>query len=643
MLGNSQPFVQVIDEGHYGGCNDINGTTVSKFHIPYASSVGSSTWELGEIVTAGIVRAGDRIRLPTSVNPSQIYRVLDITNTTLTVDTTLSPFPVTPINAATLMLEVNVVDSLTVQFSVDTVQQGEDSYTYGVFFTGPHLGNVPLMVLEMCPSTSFNQYGGLRYGAKVTPLQAGGSAEVQVLTTQSRGYLSPSGGGYFKLVYGGYTLIKPSAIAGTNGFPWGVTAAALQTAMSLSLGPTVVVTRSGQGSLEEMQGYSYSIQFSDYSTSAFVGAAGDILQLAVLTDQQVTDPSFFPGNYSEPAVTFSTMNDLSVTGKYTGSIDAQFTVTIVNTTHNSTHVDSFVWQIHANTTSPIIPVTVGKQYYLQHGIYVSFAHARGHQVGDSWRFTAVRCQSPLPPDTTIALTTLISGTPVTGQVTVKPGYRSTAFTTVDVLKVPPVYAVTMQPIETWKLVTNDPSSVLQPSLYYRFSFNFTFSGSKNESTMCVPWDAPDYVVEEAISSMVGFCSSPVGCVTVTRHVDNINNPGGYVYYIYFVNPKFGPFFDRNVDYQILLLNESGCQSWTPPKSVLNVQKLVDGSAYLPFTQALIPLGNPLAPSLPATFRSVSVSSVPIYKINGNYWSFTFNTNLGKIATIDSRIYIHRMT
>lgn len=629
-MGNSQPVLEIIDAGHYGACTDLNSTYVSSIHIAYDSSKGLSTWKIAEGLTSGYIQAGDRVRLPASQAPFQTYLVLDVSNLTVTVDKPLAPFSTEPSNHASLQLEVDVVNEPMAQFTVETVQEGEDSYTYEVFFTGPHLASVPKLIVDMCPTSGFNHYNGMRFGAQTTSIQSGGSAQVQVLTMQSEDVLGT--GGYFKLAYNGNQILTPSA----HGYPWGVSAGTLQSAVTaLNLGPTVLVSRSGYGSNEENKGYSYTITYADfaspvvipgYAYGAYGGAFGYVPQFSVLTDQQISPPTFFPSNYSEPSVTLSALNDLTVTGSFTGAADTVFIITITSTTRNATLHDTFTW--YATTTSTLTPIVAGKQYYLQYGIHISFANARGHRVGDSWKFTAVRCQSPLPLHTSISIATTTSGTPAVGQISVTPGYQSTAFGIVGVYKVPPVFAVAAQPVETWVLSTNNPAKVSQTSLSYRFSYNYTFSGRNNVSTSCLNWNANDYEVEAAISSLVNFCSSPLNCVSVTRSVDNVNNPGGYVYSIYFENPVFNTFFQPNMDYSIIILNETGCQSWQPPSSVLNVKKVVAGTAHIPFTRQLLPLSPSSNTALPAALRGIGVSKVPIYKINGNFWSVTFNSNLG---------------
>ena len=89
VLGNSEALVEVIDEGHYGGCSDLNNTVGYNLGlaVAYASaSSGALVWST-TTSTQGLLQPGDMIRLPSSATPYRVYRVLDTTKYTVQVPT----------------------------------------------------------------------------------------------------------------------------------------------------------------------------------------------------------------------------------------------------------------------------------------------------------------------------------------------------------------------------------------------------------------------------------------------------------------------------------------------------------------------------------------------------------------------------
>ena len=123
VLGASEAAIEVMDEGHYGGCSDLNNTVgfnLVGLAVDYATaSSGALVWRTTGS-TQGTLQPGDMVRLPTSATPYRVYRVLDTTKYSLQVDMPLVPFGVP--QAAGFNLTVAKVQVPLPDFSVATVQ-----------------------------------------------------------------------------------------------------------------------------------------------------------------------------------------------------------------------------------------------------------------------------------------------------------------------------------------------------------------------------------------------------------------------------------------------------------------------------------------------------------------------------------------
>jgi len=618
VMGNLKPFLQIIDVGHIGGCFDLNSTFVDSFTINATLSTGNSltmAFSNGvQTTTAGLVQAGDRIRLPYSTSPYKTFVVTDVTAYTLVVDNSFSQF----VKLQTQDYLVSVVKPPFPEYAVETVQDGEDSYTYEIFFTGSHLTNVDPVAVNICPASSFSHYGGMRYGVTVRTTQNGGSEKVETLTLRSRSLINPSTSGYFKLVYNGNSIVSPAT---SNGFPWGVSAQAMVNAIA-GAPLTVSIEEVGTGSVEELEGYTYTITYSGLLSGSVYG---QLPTLSAVGDGQISLPVYALSNASTP-----TANDITVSGVFNSSTDGTFVVTISSV--NSSSADTFTWTVNGGASSQAVTIVAGQAFYLTSGVSVSFLRATGHNLYDSWTFSGVRCDLPLPPDTLVEVRVVRTGNQGIQQIVVSPGYEGTAYGVVTAFKVAPQYTVQDQSPVIWKVLTNDPATVSQPGLAYRFTFydvDFQF----NMSSSCVNWNANDYEVEAAlIYALQPLCNSTSNCVSVTRGVDNINNAGGYVYSIYFENAEF----DKEIDFNLLQLNQTDCNAanWKAGSSLLSISSASSGVSHLTLSSTQVPLGLISDSSISANYRGPSVSRVPLYKINGNSWAVTFSTNLGNLPLLE---------
>jgi hypothetical protein len=592
VMGASRPTIAIIDEGHYGGCQDLNSTFIDTIVVEYSSSVGSTVWTLAtvsgiQLSPLGVVEPGNRLRLPAAPSPYKSYLVIAVSEYTITVDSSLPIFPSSPSK-----VYANLIKTPLPEHTVETAIEGEDSYLYRVFFSGPHLSNVEEMTISVCRDSGFEHFNGMRYGATVSTSQQGGSLEVQVLQMSSIYPIVEDVDGYFKLEYEG-VIVRP--VVGS--FTWGVSASTISNAIYASINRDVTVTRTGSGAREEDYRYIYSLTFN----AADSEGTGNIAPFNVLLDQSISTPIFISGNGS-----YVKSGDLVPSGKYNGSFDAEFHVIITNT---STFGDMFTWTLDGDNVSTYFAITASVAFYLDYGIYVSFNSNTGHNIGDTWIFYGVRTNLTLPDGAEIFVTELLSGTPDIRQLTVSPTYAGAASESVYSYIMPPVFSVLDQSVNVWKLMTNNPDIVNQSSLVYQFQLNSKYVDVANSSE-CLNWNAEDYEVEAALTSpKFGLCDDELDCLTVTRSIDNVNNLGGYVYSIYFDGSSF--VFDLPSDFFIIHQTECGTYD---NSSLPLLKKVMDGLSRTVFTESSIPLAAVYNVTLPKLYRGQSVNRVPIYKV-----------------------------
>jgi len=602
VLGNSQPTVEVIDEGHYGGCVDLNTTFASSLTATVAAG---SAVIVPSVNPQGYIQAGDRIRFPTSTFPSKVFLVIATTASSITVDPSL--------NMAVTNQPLYRVSSPMAEYSVQALQEGEDSYSYDVFFTGPHVNSVDTLTVAMC--ANIKQFGGMRYGVDVKEATAGGNSDVQQLVISTRSlFKSTDLTGYFKLailrqVEGSVDVLTPTL---TKGFPWGVADSVIQTYID-DANANLLVTRSGEGSVEENNKFTYS--FSRYPGSFDVGYS--FPRVTVLHDKSVSVPLYTPFNLTEPQ---HPLDDIRVFGDFSGLTDQLYVVTISHAVANISISDKFTYN---GVTRVIVP---NVKYLLDNNVSVSFAHAHGHHVGDTFRFYGVRCDSSLPSHSVVRMS---PAPPPYRQVTATQGYHNEGEATVVAYRAPAVFTVGDQSVEVWKLSTANPDheTPVQTTMEYRIVYNETFSGLTTTKTVCIPWNAMDFELEAALNAVAtGLCSTG-NCVTVTRGLDNINNQGGYIYSIYFTGTNFATNLDRN----FITLDSTTCNAYTP--TTVSLENVASGEIHRLFSSTTIPLGTAGDSKIAAAYRGLSLSRVPIYKVNGNYWAVTFNSNLGDLPVL----------
>jgi hypothetical protein len=122
-------------------------------------------------------------------------------------------------------------------------------------------------------------------------------------------------------------------------------------------------------------------------------------------------------------------------------------------------------------------------------------------------------------------------------------------------------------------------------------------------------------------------------VTVTRSQDSATNPGGYNFNIYLENTKDS----LTLNPSLLVLDNTGCGASF--KALFKLTRGANGAVHTPFTQYSLPLALPETSATlgmvsgAATFKGATVTRMPLYKVDGNYWAVTFNTNIGDIPPL----------
>ncbi|RYG69809.1 fibronectin type III domain-containing protein, partial [archaeon] len=501
-------------------------------------------------------------------------------------------------------LQVSKLEPAVPEFSVKTAIEGEDSYTYEIYFSGSHHSSIGKMGVYECDS--FKQYEGMRFGLASRVIQEGGSQEQQILQFSSLSIIEPNDNNrYWKLAANGVVLPTSPSL----GFMWGEDASTISAEIFSSLGLVAHIVRRGFGSKEESFGFSYTVTFDD--------SADDVPQLEVLVDGQWSKPVFTSSN-----VTFA-VDDLSVTGSYDGVADAEFRVKITSVGA----VDKFAWSINGGVFSSSVTIVANQKFLLQNGLYINFDSQVSHILNDEWSFTAIRVSKSLPPKSFTVSSTFIGGTLLeNAQVLVSPGYVGTSYEVLNVYKSPALFVVQDQSIEIRKVVVVDSSSSLQYVFESEWIVNSTMYRIRSS---CLSANAADFVIENELNNLfVGFCSDSAPCVTVTRDVDSINYPGGFIYSVYLENSAF---YDGMHHFDITL-NVTACSNTPAGVSMTTDQQSL---FHLPLTRSFIPI-SPIddATTLGLMSRR-AVERAPLFKVNGNLWIVTFATNIGDIPALQA--------
>lgn len=205
-----------------------------------------------------------------------------------------------------------------------------------------------------------------------------------------------------------------------------------------------------------------------------------------------------------------------------------------------------------------------------------------------------------------------SGTPTLNQLTVVPGYTGASYGPAPVYRVPPVFAVQNQVIDSYTLVSQSPVALgLGTGASYMITVNSAYSGLTNSSTGCLAWNSTAAQVESALSAYSTYiCLSTDNCVSVTRIAGSAatGNAQGFTYTVY-LESSGNDRWSANQAPDLLQLTAcasiySNLFSWT-----MNTMNTI----HTTLTSTLVPLADP-ASGQASVFRGASVTRVPLYKV-----------------------------
>jgi len=609
-LGASKPSIMVVDEGAYGGCTDLTGDLdeVISLQVNASTLRTESNVIPTDQVTMGSVKIGDRIRIPSSLSPVRTFVVTgaqtDGSDYHFTLDAPVR-FNITG------WVTIYKIDGGVPDFSVQTRQEGEDSYNYDVFFSGRHLGYATELVVARC-SNDLAQFNGMRWSLDVDTVTHGGSFETQNIALTSSDPVNETHGAFFKFVAFGHN----NSYAVAEELRYEKDAAQYATSIdnvlislfTLSAGPHVDVTVSGTGSREESYGYTYHVAYLN---------DGNHPHLEPVMGGGISSISYSPSDANN-------VDDLTVSGTYTGA-DERYHIVITHTGGLPNACDYFDWWTDVSPTKTSVQMVAGTPSVLSNGISVEFGDCEGHSANSSWTFVAVSTSADAPASVSITSSTVRDGASTFGDIpyTADVKYKRESSGFVEAYKTPLTYRIEDQSVEVFELSTKDPASIPLADMTYAFAVTY---GGATVVTSCVSWDAFDYEIEAVLSLPAnGLCAADdENCITVTRGEDQLNNPGGYVYTIYYESETLA----ANITDGTIVIDGTG--TCTSVSTHLSMSKVSDGSEHTKLSRLYIPLGRADSSDVAAVYRGSSVDRVPLYKVNGNYWSVSFTSNIGNV-------------
>ena len=447
------------------------------------------------------------------------------------------------------------------------VQPGEDSYAYDIFFTGKHINDHANIVPSICSSAGWTLYDGMRYGVTVEEIVAGSSAE-KVLISMTSEEAPTSNGKYWQLIFNDIVsrrvrVFPTDPHQSADAYTWGVDASTiindLHDTNNNGLQFEVAVERSGEGFTEESYGYTYTISFDEDDDR--VGKEG---AFSVLTEGDISTPMYLPVNKTLSRTKWGSqwtnnLNDLQVSGSYTGATDKLFVVKITsiyntfdfftcdppftdNNCDYESKLDSLTEEYNLladNTSATQISWPTKYELGTGSGVYVNFNTTGGwHTVNDSWAFVAMAASdsssyAATPKGTRTSATVIRSG--LEKCESDHSGFR-----------------LRQVPHRVWCLYTKRlPSSQCKDQManvltlttnlntHTSISVKITYADVESCHTLATSSSVTeDYVLERDLEdpSTQNFCKwlDKDNCISVTRQADSSTaNAGGYIYSIYF--------------------------------------------------------------------------------------------------------------
>ena len=193
----------------------------------------------------------------------------------------------------------------------------------------------------------------------------------------------------------------------------------------------------------------------------------------------------------------------------------------------------------------------------------------------------------------------------------------------DLFVVPPVFTVHPDSSEVQRIIVMDNDNT---SIWASGQPTFKLSNG-GDHTGCLPHNAVDLDIENALNSLTSLCPGPDRCVTVTRHEDSVLAPNGHVYHLYF-DSSLGdvPLLGADASHvDCSAFDDAGGE-----KVVMDT--LSQGKSAAKFSKLQVPFdGSPVD-----RWLGEPVSNLPIYRVSGTFWFIRFEQSLGNVVvSLDS--------
>ena len=204
--------------------------------------------------------------------------------------------------------------------------------------------------------------------------------------------------------------------------------------------------------------------------------------------------------------------------------------------------------------------------------------------------------------------------------------------------VPPIFTVYPDTTEIQQIIIKDTDNTVvwggggnpdDPS------FKLSYDG---EATDCLSHQIGEAELETALNGLSTLCPSNMECVTVTKSLDAVEAPNGFLYTLYFN----GDAATLNKDLLELVVDAThvDCTAFSAiDGESVEITTVRDGSTSMQFTASQLPLGSgmhgdsgdvpssPLPPP-PGRWMGNSAQDLSLYRITGTQWTTTFDDFLG---------------
>lgn len=228
---------------------------------------------------------------------------------------------------------------------------------------------------------------------------------------------------------------------------------------------------------------------------------------------------------------------------------------------------------------------------------------------------------------------------------------------------PPIYTVHEDTFEVQQVIVKDTDNGAiwgGDAALADASFKLIYV---DEATGCLSYQSTESQVEEALGALSGLCSSNSSgssgsssdsnsgnnhCVTVTRTVDPVQAPNGFVFTIYFNGEAMAAANRGDVPELTIDTANSDCTPFIPAGGEsAEVKTMRNGSASMAYTSSQLPLGplvgplesrqissSVLGPDSSSRWHGSSAQDLVLYRVTGTLWTATFDEYLGDVPAME---------